>query len=321
MNRIKLYIFNHFEQILILAVLLSVLFVHYFVLQKLAFLNFYYLPVLLAGFFLGRRTAVLFSFFCVLLVAIFVMTTPEFLKGVEGNLDATLSLTLWGSFLMLTSYIVGTLFKDKEQRIQDLRNAYMGVLEILCKYLESADRYTKGHSIRVANVATEVAIAMNLPRHEIENVKAAALLHDIGKVEISTDLIQKAAALDENEKKEIDSHSEKGAHILSSVGSVLKEAVPIVLAHHQWYNATQTEADSSLPASAKVGASIVAVADTYDAITSDRPYRAGQSPARALEEIENGSGRQFHPEVVKALKRVLSLKVDAFEDNIISVSA
>ncbi|MFH1624159.1 MAG: HD domain-containing phosphohydrolase, partial [Pseudomonadota bacterium] len=283
------------------------------------FLNFYYLPILLAGFFLGRRTAVLFGFFCVLLVGIFYVAVPQFFSNVLQDLDIIMSLTIWGSFLMLTSYIVGTLFEDKEERIHDLKHAYLGVLEILSKYLESTDRYTKGHSIRVANIATEIAIAMELPRAEVENVKAAALLHDIGKVDVSMDLIRKAASLNDEEKKEVDTHSEKGAKILESVGNVLKEAVPIVLIHHRWYRDIYGDSDRSLTSEAKVGACIIAVADTYDAITSDRSYRAGKTPAQALEEIEKESGNQFHPEVVKAFGRVLAVRVEDFEGNVISI--
>lgn len=286
----------------------------------MAFLNFYYLPVLLAGYFLGRRIAVLASLFCILLVVVLFITTPQFFNKIEGNFDVVLSLIFWSSFLMLTSYVTGTLFKHKEQSIQDLRNAYLGVLEILSKYLESTDRYTKGHSVRVANLATEIAIAMELTRMEVENIKAAALLHDIGKVDVSMDLIRKASSLNKEEKKEVDTHPEKGAKILNSVGNVLKGAVPIVMSHHKWYKDIEHSNDASLSNELKIGACIVAVADTYDAIITDRPYRAGKVPSKALEEIENESGKQFHPEVVKAFKRVFETKISELENRIIPLT-
>ena len=317
MEKIKAYIFQNFERFTVLAILVSILFVHYFVYQKMAFLNFYYLPVLLAGYFLGRRIAVLFSVFCVLLLTIFFITTPQFFSRLEGGFDITLSLIFWGSFLMLTSYITGTLFMHKEKNLDDLRNAYLGVLEILSKYLESADRYTKGHSVRVANLATEIAIAMELSRIRVENIKAAALLHDIGKVDVSMDLIRKASVLSEEEKREVDTHSEKGAQILQSVGNVLNDAVPIVLLHHKFYIELEQSGKISLTDEAKIGACIIAVSDTYDAITTDRPYRAGKPPVMALEEIEKESGKQFHPDVVKAFKRVFESKISEFENNVV----
>ncbi|MDY7033786.1 MAG: HD domain-containing protein [Thermodesulfobacteriota bacterium] len=320
MKTFKHYVVTYFEQVLVLVVLVAILFAHYFVFQKMAFLNFYYLPVLLAGFFLGRKTAVLFSVFCILLVSIFCIIVPEFFRRLVDDFNILMSLTMWGSFLILTSYIVGTLFENNKERIKDLKKAYMGVLEILSKYLESSDRYTKGHSIRVSNLATEIAIAMERPRNEVENIKAAALLHDIGKVEVSMELIQKAASLSNEEKKEVDTHSEKGAQILLSVGDVLKEAVPIVLAHHKSYGDLYGDKDPSLKKDAKMGACIVSVADTYDAITSDRPYRAGKTPRKAIEEIEEGAGKQFHPQVVEAFQRVLALRVDDLEKNVVSMA-
>jgi len=316
MDKFKAYVFNHFEQVLVLTSLVSILFVHYFVYQKMAFLNFYYLPVLLAGFFLGRRTAVLFSVFCILLVTIFFITTPQFFSARGGTFEISISLILWGSFLMLASYVTGTLFMHKERGIQDLKNAYIGVLEILSKYLESTDRYTKGHSIRVAQLATEIAIAMGFHRTDVENIKAAALLHDIGKVDVSIDLIRKASKLTIVEKKAVDTHVEKGVNLLKSVGNVLSEAVPIVESHHKFYKDMEKDNAKSLSSEAKLGAYIIAVADTYDAIVTDRPYRAGKTPAKALEEIEKESGNQFHPEVVKAFKRVYETKISEFEDNV-----
>jgi putative nucleotidyltransferase with HDIG domain len=315
MDRLKAYFFNYFEQIVVLVILISILIIHYFVYQKMASLNFYYLPVLFAGFFLGRRIAVLASLFCILLVVIFFITTPQFFIKIEGDFEIALSLILWGSFLMLTSYVTGTLFEHKERSIQDLRNAYLGVLEILSKYLGSTDRYTKGHSIRVANLAAEIAIAMELSRIEVENIKAAALLHDIGKVDVSMDLIRKASTLSEGEKRRIDAHSEKGGRILKSVGNVLKEAVPMVLSHHKWYK--DMDSDKSLSDEAIIGSCIIALADTYDAITTDRPYRAGKPPSKALEEIEKESGNQFHPDVVKAFMGVFATKISELENNII----
>jgi putative nucleotidyltransferase with HDIG domain len=306
MEKLRKYINSNFEGILVVVVLISALIIHYLIVQKLAFLNFYYLPVLLAGFFLGRRSAVLLSLLCVLLVTLFFLAMPGFLKNSEiGSMEIVISLLLWACFLILVSYVIGTLFTEKENRIQDLRNAYLGVLEILSKYMDSADRYTKGHCVRVAGLAAEIAIAMELPRNEVENIKAAALLHDIGKVDVSMDLIRKAASLNDEEKKLVAAHVEKGADILLSMGNVLKEAVPIVLLHHKTYQDLYKSGENAIAEDAKLGSSIVSVADTYDAIITDRPYRAGKQPFQALSEIEDCVGTQFHPDVVKAFARVL----------------
>ena len=99
MERIKNYVGNHFELILVIIVFLSIFFIHYLVQQKFAFLNFYYLPALLAGFYLGQRPAVLLSTFCILMVILISLLFPNFFNGSKGFLDIVVNLTFWGCFL------------------------------------------------------------------------------------------------------------------------------------------------------------------------------------------------------------------------------
>jgi putative nucleotidyltransferase with HDIG domain len=306
MQKIKLLFLQHFEKILVLIILIAIVAMTYFVSYKIGFLNFFYLPIIIAGYYLGKRMAVLTAVFCISLVFLFVIVSPSsfFMVGLDKT-SSIVSLIAWSSFLILTSAAMGYLYEEKEKRILDLKAAYIGVLEIMSKYLESADKYTKGHSVRVAHLSQDIAIAMELSRQHVDNIKAAALLHDIGKTEISMDIVNKAASLSKEEKELMASHTEKGAEILGMVGGILKEAVPIVLAHHKYYFESEkfsSDESDKIP----IGAAIIAVADAYDAIVTDRPYRAGKPPWKAYEEIEKEAGKQFHPEVVKAFKRVLS---------------
>lgn len=304
-EKLKACLIRHFEHSLVIGIVGLVVLITYFVDYKLVFLNTFYLPIIAAGYYLGKRMAVLTALFCITIVTLFViLKTDAFLITELGRFYLVLYLVIWSSFLILTSAALGYLYEANKKRIKDLQDAYIGVLEIMSKYLESADRYTQGHSVRVAKMAQEIAIAMNLPRSFVETVKAGALLHDIGKAEISMDIVNKAASLSSNEKAVMSSHTHEGAKLLSLVGGVLKDAVPIVLAHHQYYfDATKHSSDTeeNIP----LGAAIIAVADAYDAMITDRPYRKGMPPWKAFEEIESESGRQFHPEVVLAFKRVL----------------
>jgi len=308
MEKIKVFLLKHFEKILVLSILLGIGVISYFVPYKIGFLNFFYLPIIIAGYYLGKRMAVLSAFFCILVVVCFFAIFPSSFFQVEANkIYELVSLTAWSSFLILTSAALGYLYEEKERRIKDLKAAYIGILEILSKYLESTDRYTQGHSVRVAHLSEDIARVMGLTKYEIDNVKAAALLHDIGKTEISMEVVHKAASLTIDEKEIMASHTEKGAKILSLVGSVLKDAVPIVNAHHKFY--FEAKKYSSVEREAiPLGAAIIAVADAYDAIITDRPYRAGKPPWKAFEEIEKESGKQFHPKVVKAFKQVLTTR-------------
>ena len=158
--------------------------------------------------------------------------------------------------------------------------------------------------------AMDIAIAMQLSRAEVENIRVAALLHDIGKVEISANLIGKAASLTKGEMAEVAEHSERGARLLTSVGGVLKEAIPIVLEHHKHYSQME-KPNNGQPSTQSLGARIVAVADSFDAMVTDRPYRKGMQPWQAMEEIRRCSGEQFDPEVVEVFESVLAHKAEA----------
>ena len=309
MDRVKRYVTENFEDMTILIVLISVMVISYLVDEKIMMLNFYYLPVLMAGYFIGKRASMLVAAFSIVTVVFFAVINFEEFSGGRGIAYLVSGLAGWSGFLLLTSAIVGALYEQKQNRIDELRQAYVGILEILIKYLESTDRYTKGHSERVAEHAMDVAIAMQLPRNEVENIRVASLLHDIGKVEISANLIGKAASLSREEKEQVAEHPEKGARILHSVGSVLKEAIPIVLEHHKQYSHADGS-DKENPQELSIGSRIVAVADSFDAMVTDRPYRKGMQPWQAMDELRRGAGEQFDPEVVEVFEAVLSNKFE-----------
>jgi putative nucleotidyltransferase with HDIG domain len=298
---IKDFLIRYFEYLLVATLLLGLSFILVFVPHKLGFLNFYYLPALAAGYAMGKRGGVLTAVCSILFVVLTVVLFPkEFIKTPDDQVTIlSLNLLPWGGFLILAAYTVGYLYEEKQ--LEDLKEAYVGVLEILSKLIESVDRYTEGHSVRVSSIAMDIAIAMGLPREEVENVRVAGLLHDIGKFEITTDLIRKAANLSHEERERMSKQHDIGARIVSRVGPVLNQAVPIIMAHHEFYiQGVHTANTAEIP----VGARIVAVADAYDAIITDRPYRRGRPPWQAIEEIRKGAGTQFDPAVVEAFERV-----------------
>ena len=313
MNVFKNLLTKYFEPVLVAVIILILLFIDMFVVDKVIFLYFYFIPVLVAGYYIGKKGAVLSSIMTVLIVTLRLVISPEtFSIRSKVDFDLVFQIVTWGSFLVLSSYVVGRLYEEKEARYRDLKQSYVGVIEILVKYIESVDRYTKGHSVRVADIAMDIARSMSLTREACENIKVAALLHDVGKIDVSMDLIKKAAAMTKEERQVMNSHSERGANILNKVGNVLSDAVPIVLAHHEYFNKKEGE-NLKEKADVPLGARIIAVADTYDAIVTDRPYRKGKLPWQALEEIEKSSGTQFDPEVVDAFRHVVSTYMEEQE--------
>ena len=258
MEKAKQFVMKYFEGILVGVIFVTAFLGIYFVEEVSLILNFYYLPVLVASFLLGRRIGILVALLSILDVLICAMLFPQ--RFFTGPIlwHSIVRLSSWAVFLFLASVIVGTLYDQNEHRIQDLKNAYIGIIEILAKYLESTDQYTKGHSLRVAELAMETAISMQLPRHQVDNIRAAGLLHDIGKIEISGDVLRKAAELTAEERQLMNTHSLKGAHLLASVGGVLKEVVPIVIAHHKYFMDTMDSNNRDVQ-KIPLGARIVAV--------------------------------------------------------------
>ena len=131
----------------------------------------------------------------------------------------------------------------------------------------------------------------------------AAMLHDVGKLDLSVELIRKASSLSDEEWQQIREHPARGANMVRSIGGILRNAVPIIMAHHEQYAGTgyYRLKGEEIP----MGARIIAVADTYDAMTTDRPYQKARAPWDAMDQIEKASGRQFDRQVVAAFRKVL----------------
>lgn len=313
----KNFFCDHLEKILACTVIVVTLITHFVVLNKLQFLDVFYLPILLTSYFLGRKAGISAAIFSVLTITYFVMTSPTLYMPNEKQLFSdnysilACNLTLWAGFLILTSIMVGTLYERNTEKSSELRRTYEGVLEILTKLIDSSDKYTKGHSLRVAEISTEVAINMNLPVEQVETIRVAALLHDIGKVDISTDVILKAAKLSDKEIEELKSHVNKSGTILKPFKQLFKDAVIIVLAHHKYYNELgYGEKPTNLEEELARSVGILTIVDAYDAMISDRPYRAGRTPKEAIMEIMKASGEQFDPKLVKIFVNVMK---DKFE--------
>lgn len=301
------------ELILVLWIVSILWVIHYFAVAHRSFLNFYNFPVIFAAYFFGRYLGTLTALLSFLFVILLTWLNPKVfsLTPAMADLQRWLDILTWGAFLILTGYAMGALHESKEQKMQQLRETYYGVLELL-SYLLSKDKYTHSHSCRTAVYSTRIARYMGLDEDRIEDIRAAALLHDIGKLEISRDILYKAAKLTEEEFEEMKKHPEKGAALfLKPVGGTLRRVIPIILAHHEKIDGSgyYGQRGDEIPLEAK----IIAVADYYDALISDRPYRKGLPPWEVKEAILKASGRQFDPRAVDAF-------VKAFENGAMEIS-
>jgi HD-GYP domain-containing protein (c-di-GMP phosphodiesterase class II) len=179
----------------------------------------------------------------------------------------------------------------------------------LARAIEARDPYSYGHAARVTALAEVLAARLGWDEDQIEVLRIGAALHDIGKLSVSEQVLRKPGPLTEWEMSEVRLHPEQGARMVGLIGT-MRTAVPCVLHHHERWDGRGYPAGyagEAIPAEARV----LAVADAFDAMTSDRPYRAALPPERALAELERCAGSQFDPDVVSVF--VASWRQGAFE--------
>ncbi|MBS2021033.1 MAG: response regulator [Deltaproteobacteria bacterium] len=190
------------------------------------------------------------------------------------------------------------------------KEVFLQTIEAITFALEAKDTYTHGHSYRVSVLAASLARELKLSEVEIERVRLSALLHDVGKIGIREGILNKPGRLTGEEYAEIQAHPEIGGRILDGI-SDLKEVTRCVRYHHESWDGTGYPGKltgKEIPLESRV----IAVADTYDAMTSDRAYRKGLGHARAIHEIREYAGRQFDPEMARAFLRLYEERAPVF---------
>lgn len=180
----------------------------------------------------------------------------------------------------------------------DMKQQYFDTIKTLSNALDAKDNYTNGHSMRVADISVAISRQMGLRPCQIEMIKTAATLHDIGKIGISDAIINKPGKLEMNEIYEIRRHPEIGEQILKDV-KALRKIAKIVKHHHERYDGNGYP-DSLMTDEIPLESAIISVADAYDAMTSNRIYRVAMSETHAIKIIREERSLQFHPEVVDA---------------------
>lgn len=187
---------------------------------------------------------------------------------------------------------------NKAQLYADLNKLFLSTITAFAKAIEAKDPYTRGHSERVRDISMAIGRRMGLEGKEEKELEITALLHDIGKIGVAEAVLRKKGKLDESEYAEMKKHPSIGAEILSSI-SQLATAIPGIK-HHQERFDGKGYPDGLKGAGIPLFARIIAVADTFDAMTSNRPYRDRQTDGTAIGEIKRCTGAQFDPECVGA---------------------
>ncbi|MBX3445098.1 MAG: hypothetical protein KF774_22050 [Planctomyces sp.] len=282
--------------VLITAAVACVL--YHTVTMKIVVLNLFYLPVVLAGFFLGRYRSGILALLSVMTATIMISFDLSGFGAMNSPIAIALAITLWGAVLGLTAILVGTLCDDRDARRLEAHEAQLGVVEILSRYLQSANPDLETRAKRVASLSEDVARKMRLSSKEIDDIRVAALLIDMENIEITARVIKKAVG--ELEDRSGDrQRTFHGAELVQSLGTVLTGAFPLLLNQEQ---ANATDAATSQP----FGARIIRTVRSYVELEGDPWKQAGQTPDDLVDELQTDLEVDHHPAVLHALREVMS---------------
>jgi hypothetical protein len=265
-------------------------------------LNLFYLPVVLTAFYLGRYRAGILALFCVICAAVIVALDLKTLPAFSSPLAVGLALTIWGAVMGINSLLVGTLSDESAERIKELHDAYVGVVEVLARYLNSSDPKVCDHTAKVVQLSQQVAAQMRLSDKEIDDIRVAALLHDIENIEVTAKVIRKAVGdlAGPGRKGQLE-HTFHGSELVQSLGSVLTGALPL-LGNRGEYPDLSEAARNHAVAEHGFGAQIIRTVRDYVMFLYRDP---AVNPEDALAALENGLEGDHHPAVIHAIRQVV----------------
>jgi putative nucleotidyltransferase with HDIG domain len=235
-------------------------------------------------------------------------TIFQMLWGLVPSILCTVPVGYFISFLLLRSsgpwltmlFVLPLLLARFSFKLYlDSQHQHINIIRTLAAAIDAKDHYTRGHSQRVSVYSARIARRMGLSSKRTDRLQLAALFHDIGKIAVPDEILNKRGWLTQEERARIQNHPRDGVRILENMDSYT-ELYPYILHHHEFYNGhgyPDGTAGDDLP----VDIYILSAADAYDAITSDRPYHKGVSPQKAAEIMLEESGKQFHPEVARTV--------------------
>jgi len=300
LRKLKGAVAAHFEGFILAVALAGILAIAFLIQYRISFLNFFFLPVILAGYYLGKRKGVLLAVMCILFVVLYFV----FQEKVFGDLnplsfDEIINIVTWGGFLVLTGGLLGSVAEQRENRIRGMKRAYVGVLSVLLRYLEVADE-KETRPVRVARLAGEMAGRAGLSKREIENVKSAALLCDTGELGASLSLFEDVVGFIELDGVAGQGLSDRERVLLKTTAALLKEIGPLLEGYFRHYVRDAGVADKDLDA-VPFGSSLIALAGICDKIRDQGAAHIGPMEVRSLKELDVLRGRAFSDRALRAL--------------------
>jgi len=273
--------------------------------HKIIVLNLFYLPIVLSGYYLGRLNAGVLALFSVLAVTIITTLDAAGFAAYSTPTMVFLALTVWGATLGLTAILVGTLCDERARKLEELHEAYVGIVEVLSKYLQSSDETATGPSSHVAELSQRVSARMKLSQEEIDDIRVAVLLCDLGNVEITTRLVSKAVSALEANPKAVGKHTFLGMELVHSLSSVIHGVLPLLVNQdHAARDGLMVE-DDFKTVGMPLGAEIIRAVRAYDVFVGGQFAIPGVSPREAIEELRKDTDNHYDPNVLSALEQVV----------------
>ena len=239
----------------------------------------------------------------------FRWSVPNFMALIPLGFLLALLYKNWGALAIFLLFIPLLASRHSFQLYVDMRENYLNTVEALVQALEAKDTYTSGHSERVGKLAVAMAEGLQMSEEKIQSLKYAAVLHDVGKIGVSEIILNKEDKLMDLEWEAIRSHPVMGQTIIKGI-KFLFDIGEIVRHHHEHFDGNGYP-DGIKGVEIPLESRIIAVADTYDAITSDRSYRKGSTHDEAIDELRRVSGSQLDPELVEIFCQVVTGEMTA----------
>ena len=301
---------NHnrfFEIMLILIVLAMTCLLYQMQAHKMVILYMFFLPVVLSGYFLGRSASAVLAVLSAVSVAIAMALDSSGFASYTSPLTIGLVVTVWAGILGWTALLVGTLCDERSAKVNELHAAYLGVVEVLAKYLQGASSRGKARSIRVAELSQMVAERSRLSQKQIDDIRVGALLYDMGNVEITTQLITKAVDTLESGAGSNTKHTFRGMELVHSLAPVLRDAIPLLMNQDDAVQDYMDDESGDIPRDMPIGAKIIRAARAYDLLIADAARSDGSmTPAEAVATLRRDTSANHDADVLRVLESLVS---------------
>ncbi len=269
--------------------------------SRIVVLNLFFLPVVLSGFFLGRYRAGVLALLSAVTVTVVILADLNRFAINNSPLVVGLSVMIWGAILGLTAILIGTLNDDRNEKMDELHEAHLGVVEVLSRYLQCADPILQSRTQRVNHLAEQVAIRMRMTPREIDDVRIAALLMDVSNIEITARVVRKAVG-DLDRRAPLEENTFHGTELVKSLGSALTGAFPLALLQNSDWEKTA--------ANVPIGARILRVVRRFVELTQSGLASTRLGDEEALHDLKVDCQGSDDMAVINVLEEVIDKRFE-----------